>query len=273
MSDGSSHTGFYDHNFGRSRDEVLAAVRAQAYGEDIGQFSWTTADEHRRFQQRLAVGPASNVLEVASGSGGPALFLVRCTGCTLVGVDIHQIGIDAANAAAAEAGLADRARFLQHDAQQPLPFPDDTFDAIISIDSMNHIAARRAMFAEWHRVLRPGGRFVFTDAVIVRGPLRRDEIMRRGPAMGVFIFTPEGEYEGLLADAGFVDLDVEDATANIVRVAEEWHDARELYRDELDDLEGVDANREFQEFLATVALLSRENRLARVAYHGMKPIR
>jgi cyclopropane fatty-acyl-phospholipid synthase-like methyltransferase len=261
-------TGFYDHNFSRSKDDLLAAIRARTYGEDIGQFSWTTADEHRRFQQMLGLGPASEVLEIASGSGGPALFLARSTGCSVVGVDIHQSGIDAANGAAREAGLADRARFVQHDAQQPLPFPDGVFDAILSIDSMNHISAREAMFAEWHRVLRPGGRFLFTDAVIVRGPLRRDEILRRGPAMGEFIFTPEGEYERLLSSAGFIDVAVDDVTANIVQVAERWHDARLAHRDELDALEGPEANRQFQEFLATTALLARENRLARLAFHG-----
>jgi hypothetical protein len=89
----SGDTGFYDRSFVRSVDELNAAVRAEAFGEDIGQFSWTTADEHRRFQAELRVGSDSRVLEVASGSGGPALFLVRSTGCRLVGIE-HPRGRD-----------------------------------------------------------------------------------------------------------------------------------------------------------------------------------
>jgi ubiquinone/menaquinone biosynthesis C-methylase UbiE len=142
----SGDTGFYDRSFVRSADELNAAVRAEAFGEDIGQFSWTTADEHRRFQAELRVGSDSRVLEVASGSGGPALFLVRSTGCRLVGIDIHEGGIEAATAAAPESGLAEKASFQFHDAQVPLPFPDASFDAVPCIDSMNHLFDRDAVF-------------------------------------------------------------------------------------------------------------------------------
>src|SRR3954447_4626873 len=108
-------TGFYDRNFVASLDELTAAVRAETFGEDNGQFSWTTADEHRRFQVALGLGAASRVLEIASGSGGPALFLARSTGCTVVGIDVHGGGVGMANAAASERGLAERASFLLHD--------------------------------------------------------------------------------------------------------------------------------------------------------------
>src|SRR4029078_8641020 len=94
-------TGFYDTNFPRSADELIASIREAAFGEDIGQFSWPAAGEQREFHARLGVGPGREVLEVASGSGGPALFLARETGCRLVGIDIHVGGLAAAPAAAA----------------------------------------------------------------------------------------------------------------------------------------------------------------------------
>jgi SAM-dependent methyltransferase len=269
----SPDTGFYDRNFARSADELNAAVRVETFGEDIGQFSWTTADEHRRFQAALEIGPDSRVLEVASGSGGPGLFLVRSTGCRLVGIDIHEGGIDAATEAAPEGGIAERASFLFHDAQEPLPFPDGSFNAVICIDSMNHLFNRDAVFREWSRVLADGGRFLFTDAVVVRGPLRREEIVHRSPAMGEFLFTPTGWYEQALVDAGFVDVRVEDVTCNIVGVAERWHTARESVDAELREVEGGERFVEFQQFLATTALVAREGRLGRYAYMGSRPHR
>ena len=268
-----SDTGFYDRNFVRSAGELNAAVRAEAFGEDIGQFSWTTADEHRRFQADLGLGPDSRVLEVASGSGGPGLFLVRCTGCRLVGIDIHDGGIQAATEAARQAGLEDRAAFVRHDAQEPLPFADGSFDAVICLDSMNHLFEREAVFREWSRVLAGGGRFLFTDAVVVRGPLRRAEALHRGPAMGEFLFTPVGWYEETLADAGFEDIRSEDVTANIVGVTERWHAARAKVEPELRAVEGDERYVEFQQFLATTALVAREGRLARYAYTGTTPAR
>ena len=268
MAAGSGDTGFYDRNFARSADELNAAIRAAAFGEDIGQFSWTTADEHRRFQAELGLGPDSRVLEVASGSGGPALFLVRSTGCRVTGIDIHEGGIETANSTACESGLEERASFVFHDAQEPLPFADASFDAVVCIDSMNHLFDRGAVFREWSRVLNDDGTFLFTDAVIVCAPLRREEMVRRSPAMGEFLFTPFGWYERALAEAGFTDVRVEDVTANIVGVAERWHAARMEAENELRELEGTAKFEEFQQFLTTTAVVAREGRLGRYAYWG-----
>ena len=58
-----------------------AAVRQETYGEDIGQSSWMTVAEWRRFADHLRVGPGSQVLEVGSGFGGPAVYLAGATGC------------------------------------------------------------------------------------------------------------------------------------------------------------------------------------------------
>ena len=273
MTAGSGDTGFYDRNFPRTADEVNASIRAAAFGEDLGQFSWTTAEEQRRFHVQLGIGADSHVLEVASGSGGPALFLVRSTGCRLIGIDIHEAGIQAAMAAAEEAGVGERALFVRHDAQQELPFPDASFDAIISTDSMNHLFDREAVFGEWSRVLRDGGRFLFTDAVVVCGPLRRQEMVDRSPAMGEFLFTPAGWYERVLAEAGFVAVQVEDVTASIVGVADRWFAARLEAEADLLELEGAERYEEFQRFLSAVALVAREGRLGRYAYSGTRPPR
>jgi len=273
MSSGSRDTGFYDRNFTPAAHDVRARVRAVVFGEDIGQFSWTTADEHRRFQAALGIGSDSRVLEVASGSGGPALFLVRSTGCRLVGIDVHAGGVETANAAARASGLTGRAAFQVHDAQKPLPFDDGSFDAILCIDSLNHLFDRGLVFREWSRLLCDGGRFLFTDAAIVCAPLRRDEMVRRSTAMGEFHFTPVGWYEQALARAGFVDVRVEDVAANIVGVAERWHAAREDAEAELRELEGPAKYEEFQQFLATTALVAREGRLGRFAYLGTRASR
>jgi SAM-dependent methyltransferase len=165
------------------------------------------------------------------------------------GIDIHEGGIEAATAAARESGLAEKASFQFHDAQEPLPFPGASLDAILCIDSMNHLFDRDAVFREWSRVLTDGGTFLFTDAVVVSGPLRREEMVRRSPAMGEFLFTPAGWYEQALLDAGFGDLRVENVTGNIVGVAERWLAARAKVEAELRSLEGNEKYEEFQQFL------------------------
>lgn len=74
-------------------EDVYKNIREETYGEDIGQTSWLTADEYRDFFSLLKLSPAKKVLEIASGTGGPAVFMVKETGCHLTGIDINEEGV------------------------------------------------------------------------------------------------------------------------------------------------------------------------------------
>ena len=71
----------FDSTYQHFNDEVLDAVRKETFGTDIGQNSWLTVDEYERLLPRLNLSADSHALEVASGSGGPALYLARAAGC------------------------------------------------------------------------------------------------------------------------------------------------------------------------------------------------
>ena len=135
---------------------------------------------------------------------------------------------------------------------------------------MNHLSRRAEVFAEWLRVLRPGGRFLFTDAVIVTGMLSRDEILARSRSMGHFLFTPTGLHERLIEAAGFVELQVEDVTDTIATVSKRWHDAREKHRSELLKTETQADFESLQSMLAAAHTLASERRLSRFAYSATK---
>jgi SAM-dependent methyltransferase len=257
--------------YGDFEQEILAQIRRETYGEDIGQFSWITADEYRRFFHLLDIDAGSDALDVACGSGGPAIFMAQTTGCRVTGIDINEAGINTGNQMAQARRVDDRVRFVHVDASRPLPFPDASFDAIVCIDSINHLYNRAEVLGEWYRVLRPGGRFLFTDAVIVTGMLLRDEILARSSSMGQFIFTPPGVHDRLIEAAGFVDLKVEDVTATIAMVTKNWHDARAARRDHLVKMEGQAGYEDLQRMLATAHTLSSERRLSRFAYRARKP--
>ena len=120
------HVNLYDNVYGDFGSAAEAAVRQETYGEDIGQSSWMTVAEWRRFADQLQVGADSHVLEVGSGSGGPAVYLAAATGCQITGVDINERGIRNGERLAAQRGIADRVRFQRVDAGQSLPFLDAT---------------------------------------------------------------------------------------------------------------------------------------------------
>ena len=257
--------------YGEFGQGVLAEIRREAFGEDIGQFSWIIADELRRFLAELQLTENSHLLDVACGSGGPALFAAETLGCLVTGIDVNESGIEAGQGVAEARGLHKRVRFQRVDVGDRLPFDDAAFDAIISIDAMNHFQNREKLLGEWWRLLRPRGRFIFTDATIVTGTLSRDEIFDRSRSMGHFLFTPEGEHERLISNAGFVELRVEDVTDTIAAVSKRWHDAREKRREEPLKAETLSDFESLQKMLTAAHTLADEHRLSRFAYFARKP--
>src|SRR5579863_550661 len=133
----------YNAIYGNFEAELYAQIRGESFGEDIGQNSWLTADEQDRFLQWLNLSSGKTLLDVACGAGGPALRIAAATGCSVVGIDVHEQAVETANTLAAQRGLAERAEFRSTDASGPLPFSDASFDAITCIDAINHLADRQ----------------------------------------------------------------------------------------------------------------------------------
>ena len=255
----------YNHVYSDFCSDAEAAVRHATYGEDIGQSSWMTAEAWLEYADLLQVGADSTVLEVGSGSGGPAVYLAKRRGCRVTGVDLNEHGIANGTRLAADGGLADRATFQRVDASQSLPFPAATFDAVVSNDAMCHIANRMDVLKDWHRVLRPGGRMLFTDAMVISGLVSHEELATRS-SIGFYVFLPRGENERLIAEAGFELLEARDMTGEAEVIARRWHDAREKHRAELIQREGTENFEGLQRFLSCVHRLSAERRLSRYCY-------
>jgi SAM-dependent methyltransferase len=259
----------YDHAYGNFGHAAEAAVRRETYGEDIGQSSWTTAGEWLHFADQLGVQTGHDVLEVGSGSGGPAVYLAAERHCNVTGVDINEHGVRNARALAGSKGLEERLRFEVVDAARPLPFPAASFDAVISNDAMCHIPDRLSVLRDWHRLLRPGGRMLFTDALVITGPVTSEEIANRA-SIGFYMFVPAGENERLIREAGFTHMSTEDVTEAAALVSSRRRAARERHRSALVDHEGEANFAGVQRFLETVHVVASERRLSRYAYlaHG-----
>jgi SAM-dependent methyltransferase len=257
-----------DHYGAHYRDftaEVYGDVRREAFGIDVGQNSWLTIDALDRFGSQLELRPESCVLDVGCGSGGPALHLAKVTGCGVVGVDVFEEAVTTANESAREVGLGMRARFVQADASQALPFNAGAFDALLCVDSINHLRDRASVLVNWARLLRPGGRLLFTDPAVVTGILDSDELAIRS-SIGYFLFVPPGENERLLSEAGLTMLAVEDTTEQLAEIAQRRHDARAKHGGAVRQVEGDEAFEGRRRFFAIVATLARERRLSRFVY-------
>jgi SAM-dependent methyltransferase len=255
----------YHSTYGHFTDDVHAAIRKETFGIDIGQDSWLTADEYDRFLSWLQLASDHHALEVGSGSGGPALYLAGAAGCRITGVDSNDKAISTASKLAARSGLPDRARFVLADANARLPFEDTSFDALLCIDAMNHFRERLGVLQEWKRVLRAGRRAIFTDPVVLTGPVTNGELVRRS-SIGVFLFVPPGVNERLIEQAGLRLVRQEDVTDNAAQIAGRWLQARQRHKNELLKIEGDERFEGLQCFFETVHELATERRLSRIAY-------
>jgi SAM-dependent methyltransferase len=240
-------------------------VRRETYGEDLGQSSWMTVDELDRFGEWLELRSGSRLLDVGCGSGGPALHLAETTGASVVGVDVLEEGIAAATAQAQDRDLDEQATFVRADAGKRLPFEDESFGAILSVDAMCHLPDRRNVLEEWHRLTSPAGRILFTDPTVVTGLVTGTEIADRS-AIGVYVFSVASMNEELLAEAGFDLLSREDLTESTATVARRWADARQRFSEQLVADEGAATFEGVQRFLEASHVLARERRLSRYAY-------
>jgi ubiquinone/menaquinone biosynthesis C-methylase UbiE len=118
-------------------------VQALALGRD---------GSHRRAALRaLDALPGQRVLDVGCGTGRN---FPRLRDCRLFGVDVSARSLRKATARGACAAQCDAER---------LPFPDASFDRVLSTYVLTSVADWRRAFAEMVRVLRPGGRLALTD--------------------------------------------------------------------------------------------------------------
>jgi ubiquinone/menaquinone biosynthesis C-methylase UbiE len=209
-------------------------------------------------------------LEIGCGSGVYALHIAQTIGCGVTGLDINPLGIRNANQLARSTGIAGHVRFQVCDVSQPLPFADETFDAVFSNDVVCHIPGRPSVLAEMYRVLKPGvGRMLFSDALVIGGIISHDEVATRS-SIGFYLFSPPGENERLILQAGFTELHGTDTTEHAARIAGRWHEARQKYKDRLIAVEGESTWTGLQRFLAGVRTLTEERRLLRLLYEARK---
>ena len=255
---------FYEKAYSSVDADPQRRVRLKTYDEDLGQLGWIEASEAREFAAWLGSGVTS-VLDVACGSGGISALIASELDASVTGIDIDPRAIVAARER--EARGCD---FHIVDANDQLPFPDGSFDAVFSNDSIHHLRDRGAVLREWARLLSPGGRVLYTEALVLTGPVSNDEVLRR-TFMGFFMLTPPGANERAIEEAGLLLDRAEDRSDAVVRLGGRMRALRERYRTEILPLEGEETFERFQAFLDVAVSLASEHRLSRWAFLARKP--
>jgi MPBQ/MSBQ methyltransferase len=161
--------------------------------------------------EKLEPKPEDRVLDIGSGLGGAARLLASTYGCHVTGIDLTDEYCRAAATLAEWVGLSGRVEYRQADALD-LPFGDSAFDIAWTQHAAMNIPDKARLYAEAHRVLKPGGRFALYDILQgPDGPVHFPVPWAREPAISHLV-TPD-ELKRSLEGTGFEIVSWRDTTA------------------------------------------------------------
>lgn len=172
----------------------------------------------RRTVERMAarlpeMDRASRVLDLGSGYGGAARHLARVFGSHVTALNLSATENARSRALCAAQGLAGRVEVVEG-SYEDIPSADAVFDVVWSQDAMLHSGRKERIIAEANRVLRPGGRLIFTDPMESGHGSREDlrPVLERIhlSEMGSF-----ARYRALAAASGFAEVEVIDLTPHL----------------------------------------------------------
>jgi SAM-dependent methyltransferase/N-acetylglutamate synthase-like GNAT family acetyltransferase len=179
--------------------EVLTSIPAAAAEKSFGCGDPLAFTEVQAGQTVLDIGSGAGIdCFIASQKVGPA--------GKVIGLDMTPAMLETARRNAQQGGYTN-VEFRQGEAEN-MPVTDGSVDWVISNCVINLSPAKEKVFAEIHRVLKPGGRVSISDIVADALPdfVRRDQVAYCGCIGGAI---PEADYLARLSQAGLADVHVE----------------------------------------------------------------
>ena len=161
--------------------------------------------------------PPQNIIDVGCGIGGSTLHLAQKFGSRATGITLSPVQASRAKERAAEAGLDNRVQFEVANALE-MPFEDNSFDLVWSLESGEHMPDKTKFLQECYRVLKPGGKMIFAtwchrETNSLAGELTADETAHLKEIYRVYCLPyviSLSEYRAIAKDCGFQNIKSDD---------------------------------------------------------------
>ena len=207
---GTKHFGYYPNP-----TKAITMKRAMMNMED-------------QLAQALALPAGSRILDAGCGMGRVAVHLAQTNGYHIDGVDLLDFNINEAKNYALKNGQNQLVTFRVGDYTQ-LPFADDSFDGIYTMETLYHAPDYNVALAELRRVLKPGGRLVLFEYSVASVETIMPEALKAfreiADTSAMHSFPPfiHDEFDFLLQNNGFVNVTTTDITPHVVPMLKRFH--------------------------------------------------
>ena len=220
---------FYDFH-PISAQQIFDAVAARGIAkEDITEEVLQLHDQDHyggtqavdRLMTQASFISSDHLLDVCSGVGGPARYISWKSGCRVTGLDLTASRVAGAIELTQAAGMAERVDFLQGNALE-MPFEDNSFSCVIGQEAFAHIPNKKQLISECARVLKPGGRMVFSD-IMSHQTLSKDNADRLFEGMRFSEIATLQDYMSWLTSEGLTMVQTTDLSSEWTRILVDRH--------------------------------------------------
>jgi ubiquinone/menaquinone biosynthesis C-methylase UbiE len=222
MSDATSQTLYFYNRHPISCEIILSKLRAsrghldglrpeELFPFDQDHYGGLAAtDELARGAQ---VSQGSRVADFCAGLGGTVRYLAHNYGADVTGIELTPARVSGAQELTRRVRLEATARVVEGNVLN-VPFPDASFDVVVSQEAFCHVPDVKRALAEAFRVLGANGRLAFTDW-ISNQPLTAADAKLMWEGMAIQPLRSIPDYSSLVESVGFRVISTKDLT-------EEW---------------------------------------------------
>jgi cyclopropane-fatty-acyl-phospholipid synthase len=181
------------------------------------------------------------VLDIGCGWGGPLILLASRHGCAATGLTLSDVQRRWVESAVKGRELQDRVEIHVSDAHET-DLPRESFDHVILLESIIHIADKARLFDRCRELLRPGGMVLVQESCYdrssreerYRGDRGFQEVDRAFGYSGALVSG--GEMLRLLEEAGLLPVFCENISTHYQRTLSQWAENLDRNRDEMERL-------------------------------------
>ncbi len=176
--------------------ETIFDYRGESYNNAMEKYPFARHWERQALIDMLAIVPESHILDAPAGGGYFASGLRE-----LCGPEVNITCVEPA----ANFAMGIHAEFsILNCPLEEVPLPSESVDVVGSLAGLHHIEDRSRVFAEWRRLLKPGGRIAVADVEVDTGPalFLNDFVDRYTPQGHDGLFFQPDEFSQLLNQQG-----------------------------------------------------------------------